>query len=66
MDENHYFEAEYNLLEQKTINRSEYTFFCKRASLKLAELIRDDLIKQGRKSTITQEVDGFAVWWGKG
>lgn len=64
MDENHYCESVYDPLERKTINRSEYTFFCKRASLKLAELIRDDLIKQGKKSTVTQESDGFAVWWG--
>jgi hypothetical protein len=64
MDENCYFEAEYNPLERKTISKSEYTFFCKRPSLKSAELIRDDLIRQGKKSVVTQEVDGYIVWWG--
>jgi hypothetical protein len=64
MDENVYFEAEYTPLKRKSINLSEYTFFCKRPTKKLARLISDDLIKQGKKSVVTEDGDGFEVWWG--
>ncbi|MFA5048932.1 MAG: hypothetical protein WC516_07965 [Patescibacteria group bacterium] len=64
MDENVYFEAIYDPLKRSVINLSEYTLFCKRPSRKLAELIKDDLIKQGKKSVVTQEGDGWEVWWG--
>lgn len=64
MDENCYWEAEYTPLQRKEINRSEFTFFCKRPTQKAAKLISDDLIKQGKKAVVTQGDGGFEVWWG--
>jgi hypothetical protein len=63
MDENQYIESIFEAPPETVINRCKYTLFCKRPSKNIAELIRDDLVKQGKKSIVTKLDGEFVVWW---
>lgn len=50
---------------KRTIRGVEYNLYCQRDIKADAEAIRDDLIQQGCKASISKVGGGFAVWWAK-
>ena len=50
---------------KRTIKGIEYNLYCQRDIKEDAEAVRDDLIQQGCKATISKVSGGYAVWWAK-
>lgn len=63
MDENQYCDSIFEAPPTRMIKGREYRQLCKRDNKKVAEEIRDDMIKQRKRAVITEECGDFVVWW---
>lgn len=49
----------------RTIGGIEYSFYCERESKSQANRIKNDLIEQGCKSSVSRADGIYVVWWAR-
>jgi hypothetical protein len=63
MDENCNHEVIFMETEVMAVDGIDYNPYCLRPTKEKANIISRDLISQGKHSIVTQNRDGFIVWW---
>jgi hypothetical protein len=63
--ENDTMEVVVDRCDKLVIKGVEYSLYCRRPTVGLAQLIHDDLVKMGCNSVVRRDNGCFCVWWAR-